>query len=53
MFVPDKYISTKLKLALAIFSESSKSDLPQREKMNTMILKIDGTFDEPGFHVIE
>lgn len=53
MYVPKKYISAKLKLALAVFSEKSEKEIPKRANMSSLILKVDGSLDNPKFHVYE
>lgn len=51
--IPDKYMSSKIKLAISMFSESSKKKIPEKEKRNTYLLRIGGTIAEPEYKIFE
>ena len=51
--IPDKYLSSKIKLAISMFSESSEKRIPEKEKRNTYLLRIGGTITNPEYKVFE
>ncbi len=51
--MPDKYMSSKIKFLISMFSESSKKEIPEKENRNTYLLKITGTANKPEFRIFK
>jgi hypothetical protein len=51
--ISDKYLSSKVKLGISIFSESYEKDIPEKEGRYTYLLRILGTLENPEYKVFE